>query len=99
MAPDKENTTQGEEDTIVPSEWSKNNLTRNRKMMKTMSNQFRFKARQSTKPRKSEPAQPYLVDLQLDGKSLTMEVDTRAWTLVSKRHFHETISNMSDDIF
>ena len=49
---------------------------------------------------KTEPAQPYLVDLELNGKSLTMEVDTGAcMTLVSNRHFHETISNSPDNVF
>ena len=39
---------------------------------------------------KSEPAQPYLVDLELDGKSLTMEVDTGAcMTLVSQQTFRK----------
>ena len=39
---------------------------------------------------KSEPAQSYLVDLELDGKSLTMEVDTGAcMTLYRNRHFEK----------
>ena len=52
----------------------------------------------------SDPAQPYFVDLELDGKSLTMEVDTEAcMTLVSQETYsnkiEETISNSPDDIF
>ena len=39
---------------------------------------------------KSEPAQPYFEDLELDGKSLTMEVDTGAFmTLVSQQTFRK----------